>query len=43
MIAAAAVGGKVKIKNIIPEHLDSVSNCLKKAKIQVDIGSDYIL
>ena len=42
MIAAAAVGGKVKIKNIIPEHLDSVSNCLKKAKIQVDIGSDYI-
>ena len=42
MIAAAAVGGKVKIKNIIPEHLDSVSNYLKKAKIQVDIGSDYI-
>jgi len=42
MIAAAAAGGKVKIKNIIPEHLDSVSNYLKKAKIQVDIGSDYI-
>jgi UDP-N-acetylglucosamine 1-carboxyvinyltransferase len=42
MIAAAAIGGKVKIKNIIPEHLDSVSNYLKKAKIQVDIGSDYI-
>ena len=42
MIAAAAVGGKVKIKNIIPEHLDSVSNYLKKAKIQVDIASDYI-
>jgi UDP-N-acetylglucosamine 1-carboxyvinyltransferase len=42
MIAAAAVGGKIKIKNIIPEHLDSVSNYLKKAKIQVDIGSDYI-
>ena len=42
MIAAAAVGGKVKIKNIIPEHLDSVSNYLKKAKIKVDIGSDYI-
>jgi|TARA_B100001093_G_scaffold396757_1_gene383939 UDP-N-acetylglucosamine 1-carboxyvinyltransferase len=42
MIAAAAVGGKVKIKNIIPEHLDSLSNYLKKAKVQVDIGSDYI-
>ena len=33
MIAAAAVGGKVKIKNIIPEHLDSVSNYLKNEKI----------
>ena len=42
MIAVAAVGGKVKIKNIIPEHLDSLSNYLKKAKVQVDIGSDYI-
>jgi len=43
MIATAAVGGKVKIKNIIPEHLDSVSNCLKKAQVQVDIGADFII
>jgi UDP-N-acetylglucosamine 1-carboxyvinyltransferase len=42
MIATAAVGGKVKIKNIIPEHLDSVSNFLKKANVQVDIGSNSV-
>jgi UDP-N-acetylglucosamine 1-carboxyvinyltransferase len=42
MIATAAVGGNVKIKNIIPEHLDSVSNFLKKANVQVDIGSNSV-
>ena len=43
MIATAAVGGKVKIKNIIPGHLDSLINFLKKAKIQVDTCSDSVI
>ena len=37
LIAAAAVGGEVEIKNIIPEHLESVTNCLLKANIDINI------
>tara|TARA_A100000164_G_scaffold351222_1_gene355755 strand:- start:714 stop:1973 length:1260 start_codon:yes stop_codon:yes gene_type:complete len=42
MIAVAAVGGKVKIKNIIPSHLETVCNLLKRAKIQVNISSNSV-
>ena len=42
LIAAAAVGGEVEIKNIIPEHLESVINCLLKANIDINVRDSSI-
>ena len=43
LIAAAAVGGKVEVTNIIPEHLESVIKCLKKANIQLEVKDSSIV
>ena len=43
LIAAAAVGGEVEVKNIIPEHLDSVIKCLQKANIQLEVKDSSIV
>lgn len=43
MIAAAATGGKMKITNIIPKHLESVTAKLKEMGIAVFEGDDYII
>lgn len=46
MIAAAATGGEVVIKNIIPAHLEAITAKLMEAGVSVDPaieGNDYIL
>lgn len=42
MIAAAACGGHVSVKNIIPKHMDSLSAKLKEMGCQVVEGDDFI-
>jgi len=42
MIAAAATGGNVLIKNIIPKHMESVTNKLIKAGAEVEEFDDSI-
>lgn len=46
MIAAAATGGNVTIKNVIPIHLDSLSAKLMECGVDVktkDSGSDFVI
>ena len=43
LIAAAAVGGEVEVGKIIPEHLDSVVQCLQKANVNLDITDNSII
>lgn len=42
MIAAAATGGDVTIKNVIPKHLDSVSAKLAEMGVRVEEGDDSV-
>ena len=43
LIAAAAIGEEVKVANIIPEHLESVVQCLKKANINIEVADNSII
>ncbi len=43
MIAAAAAGGSVKISNVIPKHLDSISAKLIEMGVDVDEHDEYII
>ena len=43
MIAAAATGGNVKISNVIPKHLDSISAKLVEMGVEVDEHDEYII
>lgn len=43
MIAAAATGGKLKITNIIPKHLESITAKLKEMGVGVVEGDDYVV
>ena len=43
LIAAAAIGGEVKVANIIPEHLESVVQCLQKANINIEVSDNSII
>jgi len=42
LIAAAATGGHVKMRDVIPEHLDVVTSKLREAGADVTIGDDWI-
>ncbi len=42
MIAAAATGGELKITNVIPKHLESITAKLKEMGVGVDEGDDYV-
>lgn len=42
MVMAAATGGKICIKHIIPKHMDAVSAKLREIGIPLEIGDDYI-
>jgi len=43
MILAAATGKNIKIKNIIPAHLESLISKLIEMNIPIEIGSDYAI
>lgn len=43
MIAAALAGEKVKIDNIIPEHLEALTSKLKEMGVPIEIGTDYFI
>ena len=43
MIAGALLGNNLKIDNVIPEHVESLSLKLKEMGIPMEIGSDYIV
>lgn len=43
MAAVAATGGEVKIKNVIPKHLDCISAKLREMNVEVDEFSDYLI
>ena len=42
MVAAAATGGDVLIKNVIPKHLDSISAKLEEMGVDIDEGDDSV-
>lgn len=42
MVAAAATGGRVKINNIIPKHLESISSKLEAVGCELTEGDDWI-
>ena len=42
LIAAAATGGHVKMRDVIPEHLDVVISKLREAGAEVTVGDDWI-
>lgn len=43
VIAGALLGNNLKIENIIPEHIESLTLKLKEMGVQLDIQNDYIL
>ena len=42
IIAGAAMGEKLKIDNIIPKHVESLTSKLKEMGIPLEIGYDYV-
>ncbi len=42
LIAGAMCGGKVRIKNVIPEHFSAVTARLEDAGVKLTIGQDFI-
>ena len=43
MTAVAAVGGAVKICNVIPKHLDCISAKLREMNVEIEEGDDYVM
>jgi UDP-N-acetylglucosamine 1-carboxyvinyltransferase len=43
MVAAAATGGEVLIKNVIPKHLESISAKLSEMGVEIEENDDTIL
>lgn len=42
-IIGALCGNKLKIDNIIPEHLDSLISKLEEIGVEIEIGADYLV
>lgn len=42
VILGAAMGDKLKIDNIIPQHIESLTSKLKEMGVKMDIGFDYV-
>lgn len=42
MAAAAAAGGRVTVRRIIPKHMESVTVKLREIGLDLDVGDDYI-
>lgn len=43
MVAAAAVGGEVRVENVIPKHLESITAKLREAGVTVTEEDDSVL
>ncbi len=43
MTAVAAVGGAVRLSNVIPKHLECISTKLREMNVEVEEGDDYVL
>ena len=43
VIAGALLGNKLKIDNIIPEHIESLTSKLEEIGVDMEIGVDYII
>lgn len=43
IIIGALCGSRLKIDNIIPEHVDSLLSKLKEIGVDLEIGSDYVI
>ena len=43
IIIGALCGNRLKIDNIIPEHLESLTSKLQEIGVDIEIGSDYIV
>lgn len=43
IIAGALVGNKLKIENIIPDHVESLTLKLKEIGVPIEIGDDYAI
>ena len=42
MIAGAITGGRVRVTNIVPKHMDAVTAKLIEANVPIEIGNSYI-
>jgi UDP-N-acetylglucosamine 1-carboxyvinyltransferase len=42
LVAAAATRSKIRVKKVIPHHLDAVLKKLEEAGASIDLGDDYI-
>lgn len=43
IIAGALCGNRLKVDNIIPEHLDSLLSKLEEVGVELEVGSDYVV
>ena len=43
IIAAALIGNKVKISNVIPEHVESLTSKLIEIGVDIEEGNDYLI
>lgn len=43
IIAGALCGNRLKIDNIIPEHVDSLLSKLEEVGIELEVGADYVV
>ena len=42
MVAAATTGGSVNVRDIVPEHLDTITAKLRETGVELDVFDDYI-
>lgn len=43
MVAVTATGGKIKIDNVIPKHLESIATKLEECGAKIEEGDDYVI
>ena len=43
MAAVAAAGGEIKVKNVIPKHMDCISAKLREMGVSINEGPDYLV
>lgn len=43
VIAGALIGDKLKVDNIIPEHIEMLTLKLKEMGVEIEIGPDYVI